>query len=229
MTLLRLLLLPFRAPMLLVLMVVSAYLGLNWSTLAPQAVVLPWLPGNGQHVTLLKDLVMPLECLQAVAVVVICTVPDLLLRELSFVMARSKVLTLIMTLFLVITGGVYLMHLNVLTDVLLLRRVAGPAGSDPPASADEPGWGGNGPECRRTYRGLDRPWVPSVWPGPVPSVRGRGAGPGLAARRDPASSPNRLPGSDAGSSRDCPAPSWCKAWFRGRESPRSTAQDHSRD
>ncbi len=120
MTLLRLLLLPFRAPMLLVLMVVSAYLGLNWSTLAPQAVVLPWLPGNGQHVTLLKDLVMPLECLQAVAVVVICTVPDLLVRELSFFMARSKVLTLIMTLFLVITGGVYLMHLNVLTDVLLL-------------------------------------------------------------------------------------------------------------
>ena len=63
---------------------------------------------------------MPLECLQAVAVVVICTVPDLLVRELSFFMARSKVLTLIMTLFLVITGGVYLMHLNVLTDVLLL-------------------------------------------------------------------------------------------------------------
>jgi hypothetical protein len=35
-------------------------------------------------------------------------------------MARSKVLTLITTLFLVITGGVYLMHINVLTDVLLL-------------------------------------------------------------------------------------------------------------
>ncbi len=117
---LRLLLLPFRAPMLLVLLVVSAYLGLNWSTLAPQTVVLPWFPGNGQNVTLLQDLVMPLECLQAVAVVVICTVPDLLVREMSFFMARSKVLTLVTTLFLVITGGVYLMHLNVLTDVLLL-------------------------------------------------------------------------------------------------------------
>jgi hypothetical protein len=120
MPILRLLLLPFRAPMLLVLLVVSAYLGLSWSTLAPLAVALPWLPGNGEHVTLLKDLVMPLECLQAVAVVVFCTVPDLVLRELSFFMARSKVLTLITTLFLVITGGVYLMHINVLTDVLLL-------------------------------------------------------------------------------------------------------------
>ena len=120
MPILRLLLLPFRAPMLLVLLVVCAYLGLSWSALAPQTVVLPWLPGNGRHITLLRDLVMPLECLQAVVVVVICTVPDLLLREISFVMARSKVLTLITTLFLVITGGVYLMHLNVLTDVLLL-------------------------------------------------------------------------------------------------------------
>ena len=120
MPILRLLLLPFRAPMLLVLLLVSAYLGFSWTNLAPQAVVLPWLPGNGQHVTVLRDLIMPLECLQAIAVVVICTVPDLVLRELSFFMARSKVLTLITTLFLVITGGVYLMHLNVLTDVLLL-------------------------------------------------------------------------------------------------------------
>ena len=120
MPILRLLLLPFRAPMLLVLLVVCAYLGLSWSALAPQTVVLPWLPGNGRHITLLRDLVMPLECLQAIAVVVICTVPDLVVREVSFFMARSKVLTLITTLFLAITGAVYLMHLNVLTDVLLL-------------------------------------------------------------------------------------------------------------
>jgi hypothetical protein len=120
MPILRLLLLPFRAPMLLVLLLVSAYLGFSWTNLAPQVVELPWLPGNGDHVRLLRDLIMPLECLQAIAVVVICTVPDLVLRELSFFMARSKVLTLITTLFLVITGGVYLMHLNVLTDVLLL-------------------------------------------------------------------------------------------------------------
>ncbi len=120
MPILRLLLLPFRAPMLLVLLLVSAYLGSNWSSLAAQTVALPWLTGNGQHVNWLQDLIMPLECLQAVAVVVVCTVPDLLLREISFFMARSKVLTLVTTLFLVITGGVYLMHLNVLTDVLLL-------------------------------------------------------------------------------------------------------------
>ena len=120
MPILRLLLLPFRAPMLLVLLLVSAYLGFSWTNLAPQVVALPWLPGNGDHVRLLRDLIIPLECLQAIAVVVICTVPDLVLRELSFFMARSKVLTLMTTLFLVITGGVYLMHLNVLTDVLLL-------------------------------------------------------------------------------------------------------------
>ena len=120
MPILRLLLLPFRAPMLLVLLLVSAYLGFSWTNLAPQVVALPWLPGNGDHVRLLRDLIIPLECLQAIAVVVICTVPDLLLREISFFMARSKALTLITTLFLVITGGVYLMHLNVLTDVLLL-------------------------------------------------------------------------------------------------------------
>ena len=120
MPILRLLLLSFLAPMLLVLVLVSTYLGLNWSTLAPHTVVLPLLPGNGQQVAVLQDLVMPLECLQAVVVVVICTVPDLLLREISFVRARSKVLTLITTLFLAITGAVYLMHLNVLTDVLLL-------------------------------------------------------------------------------------------------------------
>jgi hypothetical protein len=120
MPILRLLLLPFRAPMLLVLLLVSAYLGFSWTNLAPQVVALPWLPGNGDHVRLLRDLIIPLECLQAIAVVVICTVPDLVLRELSFFMAKSKVLTLITTLFLVITGGVYLMHLNVLTDVLLL-------------------------------------------------------------------------------------------------------------
>jgi hypothetical protein len=120
MPILRLLLLPFRAPMLLVLLMVSTYLGLNWSSLAAQTVALPWLAGKGQHVVWLQDLIMPLECLQAVAVVVICTVPDLLLREISFFMARSKVLTLVTTLFLMITGVVYLMHLNVLTDVLLL-------------------------------------------------------------------------------------------------------------
>lgn len=38
MPILRLLLLPFRAPMLLVLLLVTAYLGFNWSNLAPK----PW-------------------------------------------------------------------------------------------------------------------------------------------------------------------------------------------
>jgi hypothetical protein len=46
--------------------------------------------------------------------------PDLLLRELSQLMAASKALTLVVTLLIVITGGLYLLHLAVLAEVLVL-------------------------------------------------------------------------------------------------------------
>jgi hypothetical protein len=58
--------------------------------------------------------------LQVQVVVVFCTMPDLLLRQVSTLMASSRVMTLVVTLLVVITGGIYLLKLNVLTDVLIL-------------------------------------------------------------------------------------------------------------
>jgi len=58
--------------------------------------------------------------LQTQVVVVFCTMPDLLLRQVSLLMASSRVMTLVVTLLVVITGGIYLLKLNVLTDVLIL-------------------------------------------------------------------------------------------------------------
>ena len=58
--------------------------------------------------------------LQVQVVVVFCTMPDLLLRQVSMLMASSRVMTLVVTLLVVITGGIYLLKLNVLTDVLIL-------------------------------------------------------------------------------------------------------------
>jgi hypothetical protein len=103
--LLGLLLLPLRAPMLLVLLLVSAYLGLHWADVTP---------------TLPTPLFWPLQCLQAVCVVLLCTMPDLLLREISLLMASSKALTLVVTLLSVITSGLYLLHLAVFSEVLVL-------------------------------------------------------------------------------------------------------------
>ena len=46
--------------------------------------------------------------------------PALLFRQVSMLMASSRVMTLVVTLLVVITGGIYLLKLNVLTDVLIL-------------------------------------------------------------------------------------------------------------
>ena len=111
------LLLPLRAPMLLVLLVVSAYMGLHWADVDPQLI--------GQSEVAIKHALAgpffwPLQYLQAVLVVMLCTMPDLLLRELSLLMASSKALTLVVTLLAVITGGLYLLHLAVFAEVLVL-------------------------------------------------------------------------------------------------------------
>jgi hypothetical protein len=53
-------------------------------------------------------------------VVVICTMPLILLRQVSSLMATSRVLSLVMTLLLVTVGGLYLLHLEVLANVLIL-------------------------------------------------------------------------------------------------------------
>jgi hypothetical protein len=111
------LLLPLRAPMLLVLLLVSAYMGLHWADVLPQLLTQASTPLEQQ---LAGPLFWPLQCAQALVVVVLCAMPDLLVRELSSLMATSKALTLVMTLLIVITGGLYLLHLAVLAEVLVL-------------------------------------------------------------------------------------------------------------
>jgi hypothetical protein len=107
-------LLPLRAPLLLVLLGVSVYLGLHWS--------INTAPINGLNRVLgtALELYWSAEALQTVTVVVICTMPDLLLRQLSAVMAASRVMTLVVTLLLVTVAGLYLLKLSALADVVIL-------------------------------------------------------------------------------------------------------------
>jgi hypothetical protein len=107
--LLRLLLVPLQAPMLLLLLAVSAYLGAHISSEIQQGTTAAGTP-----------MLWWLECLQAIIVVVICSIPDLLLRQVSTLMISSRVLSLVITLLLVTMGGLYLLHLNVLANVLIL-------------------------------------------------------------------------------------------------------------
>jgi hypothetical protein len=109
-TFLRYLLLPFRAPMLPILVVVSAYLGFDWSVNRPA----------GEEQASMELLVWTMECLQAVVVVVVCTLPDLLLRQISNQMATSRVVSLVGTLLFVTLLGIYMLHLQMLANVLIL-------------------------------------------------------------------------------------------------------------
>ena len=109
---LRLLLLPLRAPMLLVLVVIAIYEGLQWGQPLEGASA----SGMGQ----LSSLFWSLDCLHALVVVVVCTMPDLLLQRISNLMAASRVMSLVITLLIVTVGGLYLLHLKVLTNVLIL-------------------------------------------------------------------------------------------------------------
>jgi hypothetical protein len=111
MNLLRYALLPVRAPMLLLLFGVSTYLGSRWShKLDPQ------IFGSGLY----RNLLLLVECLQALLVVVVCTIPDVLMHQLSTMMAYSRVVSLVGSLLLVIAGGLYLLHLSVFSSVLIL-------------------------------------------------------------------------------------------------------------
>ncbi|MEB3255721.1 MAG: hypothetical protein VKJ05_04965 [Synechococcaceae cyanobacterium] len=108
---LGLLLLPLRAPMLLVLLLISVYLG-SHTTLSETSFTRD-LP----HFT---TLAWWAECLQATVVVVVCTIPDVLLRQVSSLMASSRVISLVISLLLVTMGGLYMLHLEVLSVVLIL-------------------------------------------------------------------------------------------------------------
>lgn len=109
-----LLVLPFRAPALLLLALACLYLGIHWSAEMTASV------SSAVRLPLLSDFFLPMQFLQAIAVVLVCTMPNLLMREVSALMAISRVVSLVVTLLLVITGGLYLLHLSVLSNVLIL-------------------------------------------------------------------------------------------------------------
>ena len=111
MPILQLLSLPVRAPLLTVLFLVAVVLGNHGQVVQPGFTSL-----YGVSAAWFWCLVL----LQAQVVVVFCTIPDLLLRQVSLLMASSRVMTLVVTLLVVITGGIYLLKLNVLTNVLIL-------------------------------------------------------------------------------------------------------------
>jgi hypothetical protein len=108
---LGLLLLPFRAPLLFLLFGIAVYLGMHWRL-------------TDGHATLaegpLLELFWSVDCLHAVLVIFICTMPEGFLQRVSSLMAASRVVSLVISLLIVTVGGLYLLHLNVLTNVLIL-------------------------------------------------------------------------------------------------------------
>ena len=111
MELMRWLSLPLRAPLLIVLFGVAAVMGHQWTLLAPQFSANSGLP---------LPLLLGLEILQLLFVLILCTMPDLLMRRVSLLMASSRSMTLLVTLLVVIGAGIYLLRLNVLSDVLII-------------------------------------------------------------------------------------------------------------
>ena len=111
MALIRTLVLPLQAPALLLLLGISIYMGVHWSQ------------GSTAEVAMgmsLASVFWSIDCLHAVLVVFVCTMPELLLERVSSLMAASRVVSLVMTLLIVTVGGLYLLHLNVLANVLIL-------------------------------------------------------------------------------------------------------------
>ncbi|MAS27052.1 hypothetical protein [Synechococcus sp. UW105] len=111
MPLLRFLLLPFRAPLVLLLFGVATVMGHHWTVFQQELI-----QGEGLD----PQIYWTVEVVQSLVVVIICTMPDLLLRQISMLMASSRVFSLVVTLLLVITGGLYVLQLKLLADVLIL-------------------------------------------------------------------------------------------------------------
>ena len=108
MIVLRFLVLPLRAPLLLLLFGVAVVMGNHWTLLQLHL-------ENTRNIS--AELFWTVEVTQVLAVVVICTMPDLLMRQVSLLMASSRVVSLVVTLLLVITLGIYLLRLNMLSDI----------------------------------------------------------------------------------------------------------------
>lgn len=111
MVVLRFLVLPLRAPLLLLLFGVAVVMGNHWTLLQLDL-------ENTRNIS--AQLFWTVEVTQVLAVVVICTMPDLLMRQVSLLMASSRVVSLVVTLLLVITLGIYLLRLNMLSDILIM-------------------------------------------------------------------------------------------------------------
>jgi len=103
--------LPLRAPMIGVLFSVAVVMGHQWSMAQLLEV---------QSRTVPLELLFAAEAIQVLVVLVICTMPELLMQRISLVMASSRVMTLLVTLLLVIVLGIYLLRLNLLSDLLIL-------------------------------------------------------------------------------------------------------------
>ena len=61
-----------------------------------------------------------MQFLKLLIVVIVSTSPELLLRYLSRLISSSRVMSLIITLLLVITLGIFMLKLNLLIDMLIL-------------------------------------------------------------------------------------------------------------
>ena len=96
--------------MLLVLFAIGVYEGLSWG----HGPAMASLPGG------IPNLLWSLYCLHALLVVVVCTMPDLLLQQVSSLMAASRVVSLVITLLIITVGGLYMLHLQVLSHVLIV-------------------------------------------------------------------------------------------------------------
>jgi hypothetical protein len=108
--LLRLLVLPLRAPLVLLLVAVAAYIGTSWRVPPP--------PGDGLLAVL--SWFASFDALQTLLVVVVCSMPLRLLRGVTGLMAASQVMTLVLTLLIVTVAAIYLLRLEVLSRVLIL-------------------------------------------------------------------------------------------------------------
>ena len=111
MALLRLLTLPVRAPFLTLLFGVAVVLGNHWKLVQP-------LFSNARGIS--PEMFWSLEPLQVLTVVLVCTMPSLVMRQFSLLMAYSRVMTLMVNLLVVVTVGIYLLFLNLLSDLLVL-------------------------------------------------------------------------------------------------------------
>lgn len=109
-SLLRLLLLPLRAPLVLLLVAVAAYLGTSWQVPPP--------PGDGLLAVL--SWFGSFDALQTLLVVMVCSMPLRLLRGVTGLMAASQVMTLVLTLLIVTVAAIYLLRLAMLSRVLIL-------------------------------------------------------------------------------------------------------------